>query len=223
MDRYITTYETFSLWQITEISSLPSVARFVLEENYKHHKGKVGTDALSSREYDAILMEEEELFSYSKIIVAKNSSEGIVGSIRVTYWKDNPHTLPLVKIFGDDTVQIRDLLESYHHLWHVGRFAVMQGVGGNGNLFKLLMFCAISPMFQYRQGVLLAEADERLLHVMRALRIDARALAAGKEYICSMTIPIMVSQEGLRYFMLRHLGQFSSLRLELGIRNYPFG
>lgn len=115
MDRYITTYETFSLWQITEMSSLPSVARFVLEENYKHHKGKVGT------------------------------------------------------------------------------------------------------------GVLLAEADERLLHVMRALRIDARALAAGKEYICSMMIPIMVSQEGLRYFMLKHLGLFSSLRLELGIRNYPFG
>ncbi|WP_278566101.1 hypothetical protein [Prevotella melaninogenica] len=127
------------------------------------------------------------------------------------------------------------LLNSYYHLWHIGRFAIKQEYGNNGKLFKLLMLYAISPIFQYKEGVLLAEADEKLLRVMKILRIDAHPLSKGKEYIGSVTIPMMVTKEGLMEFMLNNVSmafdiRFDSGKVQLpervkvleGTHNYPF-
>ena len=108
MDRFITSYDNITLWQVTR-ASLPSIARFVVEENYKHHKGEAIKVSDSSSEYTSILMEEESFFDYSSIIVAKNNSGSIVGAIRVTKWNDNPHTLPLIKIFGNKIVNPKSL------------------------------------------------------------------------------------------------------------------
>lgn len=235
MDKFITSYDNITLWQVTR-ASLPSIARFVVEENYKHHKGEAIKVSDSSSEYTSILREEESFFDYSSIIVAKNNSGSIVGAIRVTNWNNNPHTLPLIKIFGNKIVSPKKLIESYHHLWHIGRFAIRREYGNTGKLFKLLMLYAISPIFQHSQGVLLAEADEKLLRVMKALKIDVQPLSKGKEYIGSMTIPIMVTKEGLTEFMLRNVFMAFDVRFDVEkpqlpervkIRkepqNYPFG
>ena len=235
MDRFITSYENITLWQIAR-SSVPAVARFVVNENYKHHKGGKADICSFSRDYSSILVEEDSFFQYSSTIVAKDKFGNIVGAIRIANWNDNPHLLPLIKIFGNGIVNSQELLNSYHHLWHVGRFAINQEYGCNGKLFKLLMLYAISPVFQYEQGVLLAEADEKLLRVMKAMRIDVQPLSQGKEYIGSMTIPMMVTKEGLTEFLLRNLFlafdvRFDAEQTQLPERvkihaepqNYPFG
>lgn len=235
MDRFITSYENITLWQI-ERASLPEVARFVVNENYKHHKSEKTDIRNFSKDYSSVLVEEDAFFEYSSTIVAKNKFGCVVGAIRITNWNNNPHMLPLTKIFGDGIVNPQELLNSYHHLWHVGRFAIKQEYGNTGKLFKLLMLYAISPIFQYSQGVLLAEADEKLLRVMKALRIDAHPLSQGKEYIGSMTIPMMVTKEGLTEFMLRNIFMVFDVRFDVekpqlpervkvqgDFHNYPFG
>lgn len=235
MDRFITSYENITLWQIAR-ASLPEIARFVVSENYKHHKGGKTDIRSFSKDCSSVLTEEDAFFEYSSTIVAKDKIGGVVGAIRITNWNDNPHMLPLIKIFGDEIVNPKELLDSYHHLWHVGRFAIKQEYGNNGKLFKLLMLYAISPIFQHRQGVLLAEADEKLLRVMKALRIDARSLSKGKEYIGSMTIPMMVTKEGLTEFLLRNVFMAFDVRFDVEKaqlpervkileepQNYPFG
>ena len=98
------------------------------------------------------------------------------------------------------------------------------------------MLYAISPIFQHSQGVLLAEADEKLLRVMKALKIDVQPLSKGKEYIGSMTIPMMVTKEGLTEFMLRNVFMAFDVRFDVEKpqlpervkiqpqkHNYPFG
>lgn len=235
MDRFITSYENITLWQITR-ASLPEVARFVVNENYKHHKSEKIEIRSFSKDYTSVLTEENAFFDYSSTIVAKNGFGDIVGTIRITHWNHNPHTLPLIKIFGNEIVNPQKLLNSYYHLWHIGRFAIKQEYGNNGKLFKLLMLYAISPIFQYKEGVLLAEADEKLLRVMKILRIDAHPLSKGKEYIGSMTIPMMVTKEGLTEFMLNNVSMAFDIRFDSGTvqlpervkvlegtHNYPFG
>lgn len=49
-------------------------------------------------------MEEEAFFEYSSTIIAKNKLGVIVGAIRINHWNNNPHMLPLVKIFGNEIV-----------------------------------------------------------------------------------------------------------------------
>ena len=86
MDRFIASYENITLWQ-TARASLPEVARFVVNENYKHHK-KGNIDIRSfSKDYTSVLTEEDDFFKYSSIIVAKNEFGDIVGAIRITNWK----------------------------------------------------------------------------------------------------------------------------------------
>ena len=80
--------------------------------------------------YISVLMEEEAFFEYSSTIIAKNKLGVIVGAIRINHWNNNPHMLPLVKIFGNEIVNPQELLHSYHHLWHVGRFAILFGIAG---------------------------------------------------------------------------------------------
>lgn len=213
MDRFITSYDNITIWQLSKVS-LPEVARFVVNENYKHHKKCKSDISDFSKDYSEILKEERDFFEYSSVIVAKDDSGCIVGCIRVTNWNKNPHELPLIKIWGSEIVCIQNLVNSYHHIWHVGRFAVVREYGNNGRLFKLLMLYAISPIFQYGKGILLAEADEKLFRVMKALQIDVLPLSKGREYIGSMTIPMMVTKDGLTKFMLKNVYMVFDIRFD---------
>lgn len=139
-------------------------------------------------------------------------------------------------LFGNQLVDIPQLMYKHKHVWHIGRFAIKKGVSDSGRLFKLLMLYAISPIFRHTNGVVLAETDERLLRVMQAMRIKATPLAAGKEYIGSMTLPILITKEGLNEFLLNNISiafniQFNyetellpeRVKKRGQTQNYPFG
>ena len=187
-------------------------------------------------EYLAVLKEEKAFFRYSSVIVAKNQLQQIVGAIRVTSWDKNPHTIPLAKLFGNHLIDIPQLLSTHKHVWHIGRFAIRKGFSDNGKLFKLLMLYAISPIFRYSDGVLLAESDAHLLRVMQAMRIKAIPLSEGREYIGSMTLPILIAKEGLNDFLLNNVSIAFNIHLteeveglpervkkQPQLRNHPFG
>ena len=235
MDRFITNYEGVSLWQATR-STVSDIVQFVIDENYKHHQGGVTHDDVYLKETFSVLMEELEMFDYSSTIIARDFMGEIVGVIRTTHWNNNPHKLPMQILFGEDIVTPSDLIACYQHLWHIGRFAVKQEYSNKGVLFKLLMLYAISPIFKYREGVLLAETDAKLLRVMQALSIEARPLSTGREYIGSLTIPMMATKAGLTPFLLNNISMAFDLHFEeLSHRlpervkkpeskqNYPFG
>lgn len=235
MSRYITNYENLSLWQMSE-EELPELSKFVIEENYKHHQPQMYSDRNFEAEYLSVLKEEKAFYRYSSIIVAKDEYHNMVGVIRVTSWDNNPHTVPLSRLFGNQLVDIPQLMYKHKHVWHIGRFAIKKGVSDSGRLFKLLMLYAISPIFRHTNGVVLAETDERLLRVMQAMRIKATPLAAGKEYIGSMTLPILITKEGLNEFLLNNISiafniQFNyetellpeRVKKRGQTQNYPFG
>ncbi|SUB77047.1 Uncharacterised protein [Porphyromonas macacae] len=235
MDRFITKFEEITLWQLSK-ESLFSLAKFVVDENYIHHQ-KVGDNKETYvEEYQMIFTEESIFFDYSSIVVAKDNAGSIVGSIRVMNWNLNPNTIPLMKLFGENLINKIKLKEEYEHIWHVGRFAVQKAYKDKVKLFKLLMLYAISPVFRHDRGVLLAEADEKLLRVMRAMKIDVQLLSEGKEYIGSKTIPMMVTKNGLSEFMLNNVAMAFDLRFDVEktqlpervkfksrMQNYPFG
>lgn len=235
MNRYITSYGEVSLWQIDE-DGLSELSRFVIEENYKHHQPQISSESNLKDEFLAILEEEKAFFRYSSVIVAKDKYHNLIGAIRVTSWDKNPHTIPLSRLFGDHLIDIPQLISKHKHVWHIGRFAIKKGLSDNGRLFKLLMLYAISPIFRYNNGVVLAESDERLLRVMQAMRIKATPLSEGREYIGSMTLPILIAKEGLSEFLLNNVSIAFNIQctdeVELlpervkkrpQLQNYPFG
>lgn len=220
MDRHLTNYGKLSLWEASR-STLPEIAQLVIDENYKHHQGGVRRDARYLRECAEVWIEELQIFDLSSTIVARDAEGDIVGAIRISHWNDSPERRPMQRLFGEDIVNPTRLMASHQHLWHVGRFAIRQKCSDKGMLFKLLMLYAITPIFRYSQGVLLAEADAKLLRVMCALRIDAQPLATGREYIGSLTVPIMVTREGLAPFFLSHMSMLAKLHLEGGGASQP--
>lgn len=235
MSRYITNYENISLWQMSE-EELPELSKFVIEENYKHHQPQMSLDRNSEAEFLSVLKEEKAFYRYSSVIVAKDENDNMVGAIRTTSWNKNPHTIPLVRLFGEHLVDTTQLISQYHHIWHIGRFAIKKEFSNSGRLFKLLMLYAISPIFRYNNGVILAESDARLLRVMQAMRIQATPLAEGKEYIGSMTLPILITKDGLSEFLLNNISIAFNVELNYGAellpesvkkqgqtQNYPFG
>lgn len=203
MDRFITHQGDISLWQIDK-KGIASLAKFVVEENFMHHEGKMLSSCESSEEYHHVLQEEQAFYEYSSIIVAKNTQGDIIGAIRIACWDKNPHTIPLVKLFGDHLIDLEQLRHDHKHLWHIGRFAINRNYTDNGRLFKLLMLYAISPIFRYNRGVLLAEIDQKLLRTLGALHIQASPLSKGISYLGSTTIPITIYKEGLDEFMLKY-------------------
>lgn len=185
MDRFITHQGDISLWQIDK-KGIASLAKFVVEENFMHHEGKMLSSCESSEEYCYVLQEEQAFYEYSSIIVAKNVRGDIVGAIRITCWDKNPHIIPLVKLFGDHLIDLEQLRHDHKHLWHIGRFAINRNYADNGRLFKLLMLYAISPIFRYNRGVLLAEIDQKLLRALGALHITSHIAISptGDVYPC---------------------------------------
>lgn len=219
--KFITDFKELTLWQAT-VDELPELASFVVKENYAHHKG-ISIDLAYCKdesspfygEYISVLEEEEKHFNYSTSIIARNRDGVIVGAIRVMKWDENPNDIALMKLFGNDILNKEELLTNFKHVWHIGRFAVCRDCKEKTTLFRLLMVYAISPIFQYKDGVLLAEIDEKLLRVMKLMKIQARNLTNGVEYLGSMTIPVAITKLGLQEFLLENL----SIALNLSNNN----
>lgn len=207
MDKYITRIGNFSFWKLSK-ENLFSLAEFVVRENYAHHGIGINTEEEIQAEIEMVYFEECLNYDNSAIIIAKDEHDTIVGTIRVMKWNGSTQ-LPLTKMFGDDLLEQESLnLKAYEHKWHIGRFAVkkdMQEGKQTMTLFRILMVYAISPLFRYTDGVLFAECDKKLLKVMKLMRIEAHAMHDGIYYLGSETIPVYITQNGLKTFLLSNV------------------
>ncbi|MDO6518587.1 hypothetical protein [Zobellia uliginosa] len=172
---------------------LYDLAKFVVNENFKHHTSSVYPENYT-KEIGSILKEEKDYFNNAQIFVSKDVDNSIIGSIRVLRW-NYTDVLPIQKIFG-----INPLLLNGHciksSIWHIGRFAIKKGVN-DINLFKRLMVCAIAPICQDKNAVVYAECDSKLLRVMLALGIKAVPVEKPLNYLGSETIPVSMRYNGL--------------------------
>lgn len=207
MDRFITSINELSVWMAGR-DSLRSLCRFVVEENFSHHTEQTDCEESLTLYTESVYKEEVSYFHDSSYIVVKSESGEIVGSIRILNCDSGACRLPITKIFGSDIIDHAGLLRKYSHIWHIGRFAVNKMYASNSSLFKTLMLIAILPIFQYRNGVMIAETDSHLLRVMRLLGIDAEQITDGKEYLGSFTIPVLIQQSGLQKFLTANLAKY---------------
>ena len=205
MDKLIATHDNFSIWQLSE-NGLSDLAMFVVKENYKHHQNYDCTELTITQkeELEDVLKEERSYYENSKIFVAKNDKNKIIGAIRLMQWNKTDE-LPITKLFG-----INPLSKGEHktssNIWHIGRFAVESG-GTNStrmNLFRVLMMYAVAPICKYQDGLMYAECDSKLLRAINGLGLEARTLDEGIEYLGSKTIPICIGRNGMLEFMSRH-------------------
>ena len=119
-------------------ADMMALARFVAEENRKHHCKQIVMDMT---EVESIYAE-EKAYPNSYIYIAKDNADKVVGTIRTFKW-DKKTTLPIEKMFGVNP--IRCINESTEcNYWHVGRFAIDSFSGIHTlTLFKQLMFLAV--------------------------------------------------------------------------------
>jgi hypothetical protein len=206
MDKLILKTDNVTLWILSK-ENLPQLAAFIVDQNYRNNKGQSVDREMLDKEYETILQEEVLFFEHSLIIAARDSNGAIIGSIRVMNWSNSSQPIPLTKIFGEHLINKTELQKKYGYIWHIGRFAVNKKCNCK-RLFILLILYAITPMFKYAKGVLLAEVDERLSIVLQMMKINLMPLSESKVYIGSRTIPMMVTKEGLCEFMLDHTAMF---------------
>ena len=98
MDKLIASYKNYSIWQMSK-NGLYDLAKFVVLENYKHHKDTFNGTTINHKEIREVHNEEILFFSQSKVFVAKNNTNEIAGTIRVMEWS-GLEELPVTKLFG---------------------------------------------------------------------------------------------------------------------------
>lgn len=183
-----------------ELEQLFDMAKFVVNENFKHH-----TSSICLRNYEneisSIFQEEILYFRNAEIFVSKDEDNSIIGSIRVLRWNYKDR-LPIQKIFGIEPLSLNGCNIS-KSIWHIGRFAIKKGVK-DIKLFKRLMVCAIFPICQDKNAVAYAECDSKLLRVMLAMGINATPIGMPIEYLGSETIPVSMQYQDLIGFYNRN-------------------
>ncbi|WP_418893941.1 hypothetical protein [Limibacterium fermenti] len=208
MDRFIKDTGAYTIWQLSD-NNLYELAEFVVWENYKHHtNGQMSTTSIS--EIACIHQEEMKYFNRSRIFVARNAENKIIGTIRLMHW-DGYEMLPIQTLFNIRSLTDISPSDSNTAIWHIGRFAVSTDAGHNGILlFKLLLLYAIAPMFEFDKGIVFAECDSRLLRTMRLMGIEAESLGRGIEYLGSETIPIYATLNGIGGFFKKNRSLLSN-------------
>lgn len=195
MDKFITFYDKYTIWQLSE-DSLHELAGFVVRENYKHlsnSRPNIHFDA----EVEAVYREEVRYFNHSRIFVAKNSENNIIGAIRLMLW-DGRETLPIQSLFGIQCLNDISPDDSCSAIWHIGRLAVNTDIGRHGLLlFKSLLLYAMYPICNRKKGIVFAECDSKLLRTMKLMGIRVHSLGNGIEYLGSETIPVYSTYDDL--------------------------
>ena len=184
---------------------LNELAKFVVKENYKHHKA-CETGENVSEEVKSIYEEELSLAKASQIYIVENNNDQMIGCIRVTKW-DKKSFLPIHKIFNINPL---DYIEETKNtsFWHIGRFAIDSYANiSTISLFKILMMYAIYPIYQEQDGYMIAEVDSKLLRVINLLGMDTVRLSDGIHYLGSETIPVYAGKEGLSKFYHSYLSE----------------
>lgn len=198
MDKFITSYDKYSIWQLSE-NGLMELSEFVVLENYKHHTAGQLSDN-SNSEIASVYNEEMRYFNRSRVFVAKNEENKIIGAIRLMNW-DGDDVLLIQSLF--DIRNLNDISpeDAKAAIWHIGRFAVSTDIGRYGLvLFKLLLLYAMYPICEQEKGIVFAECDSKLLRTMLLMGIQAKTLGESIEYLGSETIPVYATRSGLMNF-----------------------
>lgn len=207
MERFLTTKEDYSIYESDE-DVLSELAEFVVEENYRHHS-VLNTD-IPSAEVERVFNEERRLINLSHILVARNKTGEIVGSIRITKW-DRKTELPMETLFGLNPLDlaISTIVTTF---WHIGRFSIRKDSQYSTILLmKILMIHAIYPIVKEVTGCLLAEVDRKLFNVLGKLGIAVSQLAPSINYLASETIPIYSTSEAMLEFYNRNKHLYTPL------------
>lgn len=204
MDRFIAYHGNYSIWQLSK-TRLFDLAEFVVTENYKHHKKQEIHNESYMDEIFQVYNEELTFFEASKIFVAKDITNVIVGAIRIMKWNKKDE-LPITRMFGLSNFEQISPEDSGNHIWHIGRFAVSSEIGRSGlMLFKVLMMYALIPICKYDKGIMLAECDSKLFKTVNLLGLKAIALTDGVEYLGSVTIPIYATRKSIIAFINKNI------------------
>jgi hypothetical protein len=183
-------------------TDLEELAKFVVEENFSHHDEKT-PDIQSIMDKEIKYIHDEELcFSNSKILVAKNYDDEIIGSIRTLRWNYRDK-LPIERMFSINLKELIDI--NQYKVWHIGRFAIKKNPNETGiRLFKTLMACAINEVCMHSNVVAVAECDIKLLRTLKILGIEAFAITESIHYLGSETVPVILPYGGLKNFLDKH-------------------
>ncbi|MBB6371360.1 hypothetical protein [Chryseobacterium shigense] len=184
---------------ILKKSDLKHLAKFVVEENLSHHVEKPAHNQAFIEKEIEYIYEEESKFSNSKVLVATNSENKIIGSIRTLKW-NTLDILPIEKMFAID---LKNILETKKtDIWHIGRFAIKKGAEGSGfSLFKTLMVHAINDVCTNTNSLAIAECDVKLLRILKALGIETTAITNSIHYLGSETVPVILTYKTLKNFL----------------------
>ncbi|MDR1406855.1 MAG: hypothetical protein LBJ23_02255 [Tannerella sp.] len=202
MEKTIARFMDYSI-QESDAEHLYELAEFVVSENYEHHAGSCDVAAMHV-EIMKIYQEELRYMPNSRIFVARDLDDRIIGTIRITRW-DYEMKLPMQKLFGEHTLKkVLSRNKAHPAVWHIGRFAVAQS--GNRychSLFKQLIVCAIIPVMMHPDSIIIAECDSKLNRVLSALGIRINNLGRSIHYLGSETIPVCITKQGIEQFFYR--------------------
>lgn len=202
MDQSISSYGNYTIGQLPE-QNLYELASFVVSENYKHHV-KERSDANFLSEIEIVYQEEIRYFNRSRIFVAKNSEDTIIGAIRLMNW-DRKEVLPIQKLFNIQSLENISPADSEVAIWHIGRFAVSADIDRHGlYLFKMLLLYALYPICECEKGIVFAECDCKLLRTMQLMGIDVKNLGESIIYLGSGTTPVYATAEDLMFFFSKN-------------------
>lgn len=205
--------------QMLSKNEIFNLAEFVVTENFNHHVNSELPNKYYS-DVNSIYKEELNFFKNSQTFVSKKSNGNIEGVIRVLKWNYSD-VLPLEKIFGINPIEITGM-SPLKSIWHIGRFAIKQGVN-DINLFKKLMICAIEPVCKNENAVAFAECDSKLLRILRMLGIEVTVIGEPVNYLGSETIPVCMTYKGLIGFYRNNkfLMSKETILVEQKYRNLP--
>lgn len=195
MERIIIKTEGYSVVE-TDNCSLEEIVEFVVRENYLHHQKSIPVNL--SEEIEELIKEEQRLLSTSRFFVARDNKGRLIGCIRLHRW-NHTSDLPISK-FG---IRVEEVFpkEKYPNIWHVGRFAIERnGYQVELSLFKVLILCAIEPIVNTSNSIMLAEFDIKLLSLLDKINISMKQLGIPQLHIGSETIPVYSNSLSLAHF-----------------------
>lgn len=200
MEQFLIAGKGYTIYESDE-TVLYELAEFVVRENYQHHS-ELNT-VIPKEEVEHVYNEEKGLINQSRILIARNESGKIIGSIRITQW-DRMSKLPLEELFGLNPLDLA-ISNGITAFWHIGRFSISKGsISSTILLMRMLMIYAIYPIVNEVTGCLLAEVDRKLFNVLGKLGIIVSQLAPSINYLASETIPVYSTSEAMMSFYNRN-------------------
>lgn len=189
----------------SETVNIYELSKFIVVENYSHHDA--ANEAASMEDEIRELYTEESMYAkYSKYHIAFDTSNEMIGAIRVMKW-NRKQVLPMQKIFGINLLNEINVLSYNSSIWHIGRFAISGSKQRLGiTLFKQLLVLALVPLYENISDILIAECDCKLVRVLSALGIEVNLLGNPVYYLGSETVPLFLTHKGIVDFFESHKG-----------------